>query len=138
VEYYVHRIGRTARAGRAGRAVTFAGPEDIYRLRAIQKFAPVKAASLAASLPVPATRQEEATPPPGLADRIKQAIDAGGLEREKAIVERIMADDYTSPEIASALIRLIQDRVPAGVPEHRDQEVPSARGAVRQHRRRTM
>jgi len=139
VEYYVHRIGRTARAGRVGRAVTFAGPEDIYRLREIQKFAPVKAATLAASPPVPATRPEETTPSFGLADRIKQAVDAGGLELEKAIVERIMADDYTSPEIAAALIRLIQTRVPVGVPEHRDEIPPPARGAgaVRHRRRRT-
>ncbi len=140
VEYYVHRIGRTARAGRVGRAVTFAGPEEIYRLREIQKFAPVKSASLAASPPVPVVRQEEPAPSVGLADRIKAAIDDGGLEREKAIVERIMAEDYTSPEIASALIRLIQTRVPAGEPEHRDLGLPSARGAgaVRQRRRRNM
>jgi hypothetical protein len=88
---------------------------------------------------VPATRPEETTPSFGLAERIKQAVDAGGLELEKAIVERIMADDYTSPEIAAALIRLIQTRVPGGVPEHRDEVPPPARGAgaVRHRLRRT-
>jgi ATP-dependent RNA helicase RhlE len=35
---YVHRIGRTARAGRAGKAITFiSGPRDERRLQAIQK-----------------------------------------------------------------------------------------------------
>jgi hypothetical protein len=42
---------------------------------------------------------------------IKQTIDSGGLEREEVIVGQIMADDYTSQEIAAALVRLIQNRM---------------------------
>ncbi len=112
VEYYVHRIGRTARAGREGRAITFAGPDEIYRLRAIQKFAPV----VSASAPSPAAPAEKEEPSTGLVDRIKQAIDAGNLGPETALIERIMADDYTSAEIAAALVRLIQHQAPAELP----------------------
>ncbi|WP_434802257.1 DEAD/DEAH box helicase [Paracoccus sediminicola] len=36
-ENYVHRIGRTARAGRDGRAVAFCAPGEIGELRAIEK-----------------------------------------------------------------------------------------------------
>lgn len=36
-EDYVHRIGRTARANRDGRAITFVAPEEAYRLRRIEK-----------------------------------------------------------------------------------------------------
>lgn len=36
-ENYVHRIGRTARAGASGRAVAFCSPEEVSELRAIQK-----------------------------------------------------------------------------------------------------
>ncbi|RLL64214.1 DEAD/DEAH box helicase [Paenirhodobacter hankyongi] len=36
-ENYVHRIGRTARAGRNGRAVAFCGPMEMDELRAIEK-----------------------------------------------------------------------------------------------------
>ncbi|MBV9578622.1 MAG: C-terminal helicase domain-containing protein, partial [Chloroflexi bacterium] len=36
-EAYVHRIGRTARAGRSGRAVTFVGEWDADKLPPIQK-----------------------------------------------------------------------------------------------------
>jgi superfamily II DNA/RNA helicase len=36
-EDYVHRIGRTARADRDGRAITFVNPEDMFRLRKIER-----------------------------------------------------------------------------------------------------
>lgn len=38
VEDYVHRIGRTARAGAEGRAVTFVNTEDQYRFGQIEQF----------------------------------------------------------------------------------------------------
>ena len=41
-EYYVHRIGRTARAGKAGRAFTFVIGKEVYRIRQIQQFTKTK------------------------------------------------------------------------------------------------
>ena len=37
-EDYVHRIGRTARAGNEGRAITFVGPKDQTRFHSIEEF----------------------------------------------------------------------------------------------------
>ena len=37
-EDYVHRIGRTARAGRGGRAVTFVNEKDMHSFRQIERF----------------------------------------------------------------------------------------------------
>jgi ATP-dependent RNA helicase RhlB len=37
-ENYVHRIGRTARAGKTGKAITFASEQDIYELPSIEKY----------------------------------------------------------------------------------------------------
>lgn len=37
-EDYVHRIGRTARAGAGGKAVTLVGPQDQFRFGAIERF----------------------------------------------------------------------------------------------------
>ena len=37
-EDYVHRIGRTARAGNEGRAITFVGPKDQTRFHTIEEF----------------------------------------------------------------------------------------------------
>lgn len=39
---YVHRIGRTARAGRAGRAISFLTPHDITLLHAIEEYTAIK------------------------------------------------------------------------------------------------
>jgi ATP-dependent RNA helicase RhlB len=37
-ESYVHRIGRTARAGKSGKAITFASDQDVYELPDIEKY----------------------------------------------------------------------------------------------------
>ena len=37
-EEYVHRIGRTARAGKEGKAITLCGEDDVYALENVEKF----------------------------------------------------------------------------------------------------
>ncbi len=41
-ENYVHRIGRTARAGKSGKAITFADEEFVYGLESIEKYIKMK------------------------------------------------------------------------------------------------
>ncbi len=48
-ENYVHRIGRTARAGKSGKAFSFASEQDVYGLPAIEKYIGNKIPSLIAS-----------------------------------------------------------------------------------------
>ena len=57
-ESYVHRIGRTARAGREGEAVALVSHEDVPLLRAIERLTgiTVDVASGAEHLPAPGTR----------------------------------------------------------------------------------
>jgi ATP-dependent RNA helicase DeaD len=45
-EYYVHRIGRTARAGKKGQAFSFVVGREIYKLRDIETFASTKIARM--------------------------------------------------------------------------------------------
>ncbi len=47
-ENYIHRIGRTARAGRTGRAISLASEQDVYALPAIEKYLGKKIPSLVA------------------------------------------------------------------------------------------
>ncbi|MDR1904480.1 MAG: DEAD/DEAH box helicase [Treponema sp.] len=48
-ENYVHRIGRTARAGKTGKAVTLASEQDVYELPAIERYIGKKIPSKIAS-----------------------------------------------------------------------------------------
>ncbi len=54
---YVHRIGRTARAGKDGKAVAFCAPDEMGELRAIQK-------TVGITIPVASGRQWEAMEEP--------------------------------------------------------------------------
>ncbi len=47
-ENYVHRIGRTARAGKSGKAITFASEQDVYELPDIEKYIGKKIPALTA------------------------------------------------------------------------------------------
>lgn len=38
IEYYVHRIGRTGRAGKTGQSFTFANARELHRIREIERF----------------------------------------------------------------------------------------------------
>jgi len=61
-EYYVHRIGRTARAGKKGHAFSFVLGREIGKLRAIEAYA----ATRIASMPLPPMRNaDKARPIPG-------------------------------------------------------------------------
>ena len=42
LESYVHRIGRTARAGKSGKSITFADEEYVYNLEAIEEYIQMK------------------------------------------------------------------------------------------------
>jgi ATP-dependent RNA helicase RhlE len=55
-ESYVHRIGRTARAGREGIAISFCDPEEIKLLKAVEKFIKIK-------IPVDTTHAYHGAPP---------------------------------------------------------------------------
>jgi len=63
-ETYIHRIGRTGRAGASGTAISFCTPEDIGHLRAIERLlsSPLRAASARPAPDTPSIR-------PGPADQ---------------------------------------------------------------------
>ncbi len=115
VEYYVHRIGRTARAGRNGRAITFVGPKEIYKLKSIQRFARIRITQI--PLPTPADVEEMKIS--NLIRSIKTGIDEGDNDRYIEIVERIMLDNYSSLDIAAALLKR-----EIGTRKTDDQEIP--------------
>ena len=104
-EYYVHRIGRTARAGKAGRAFTFVTGKEMYRIRQIQRFTKTKIIAQK----VPSVSDVEAIRTNLLLEKVKGVIDAGHLGKCSNLVEKLIQEDYTSLEVAAALLKMMID-----------------------------
>ena len=100
-EYYVHRIGRTARAGREGKAFSFVSGRDIYKLRDIQRYTKTKIARK--DLPTLKDIQENYTSI--MLEKIKEQIDNEDLSKYEKIIETLLEEDYTSFDIAAALLK---------------------------------
>jgi len=104
-EYYVHRIGRTARAGNPGRAFTFVTGKEMYRIRQIQRFTKTKIVPQK----VPSVSDVEAIRTNILLEKVKGIIDAGHLGKCNNLVEKLIQEDYTSSEVAAALLKIVVD-----------------------------
>jgi len=103
-ESYVHRIGRTGRAGKKGVAITFIEPREYRQLKIIEKLA--KAHIIRKQLPSSADileRQREI-----IKSRLIQTIG----NRDFATYHSIVADlapDYDPIDIAAAAIKMYQE-----------------------------
>jgi ATP-dependent RNA helicase DeaD len=95
VEDYVHRIGRTGRAGRPGVALTLLTPSERYRLQAIEAFTrqPITRTKLPTLAEVQAHRDR----------RFKHALEAllvsTDIQRERRLVTELAAS--TGQEVAT-------------------------------------
>lgn len=105
-ESYVHRIGRTGRAGRKGDAILFMTPREKYLLRAIEKATrqPVTQMQLPSLDSVNDRRIQR------FIDRIDQTISGQDLTTFREIVERFASEheDLDQLEIAAALALMAQ------------------------------
>ena len=103
-EYYVHRIGRTGRAGKKGVAYTFVVGREIYKLRDIMHY--TKSKILYEKLPT--LNDIEEIRLRNFIDKIKATIDEGKLARYVNAVESITegVSDYSTLDIAAALLKL--------------------------------
>ncbi len=98
---YVHRIGRTGRAGREGVAITFAEPREHRMLKNIEQLTrqKVEVARLPTVLDV-RNKQLEVT-----RATITETILAGDLDSYRVIVESL-SDEHDIMEIATAAVKL--------------------------------
>ena len=100
-EYYVHRIGRTGRAGKAGKAFTICVAKEIYKLRDIMRYTKTKIQQQ--KLPTLSDVEEMKTNI--YLEKIKGIIEEGHLTKYIHLVDRLMEEDYTSIDIAAALLK---------------------------------
>jgi len=120
-EYYVHRIGRTARAGRGGRSFTLVTGMDAEKIRDIRRYAKITMA------PEEAARDKPERPPerdPFL-DRLGP-LPGEDLDPFRKRIERWMGEGYSSLDLAAALLRLAES--PAGEPADNSRRFPGRQG----------
>ena len=96
-QYYVHRIGRTARAGKSGKAFSFVVGREIGKLREIEAYAATKIACI----PVPSPNVVREVKTSSLLERRKARVDAGGIERSPHRIEHLQQKGY-SPLVTAA------------------------------------
>lgn len=102
-EYYVHRIGRTGRAGREGIAFSLVVGREVYKLRDIQRYCKTKILPQA----VPSLDDITEIKAEKVLGQVKEVIEDMDLSRMIRIVEKkLLEEDYTSLDLAAALLRL--------------------------------
>ncbi|MCL2617664.1 MAG: DEAD/DEAH box helicase [Defluviitaleaceae bacterium] len=101
-EYYIHRIGRTARAGRSGKAFTFVVGKEVYKLRDISRYTNAKIQK--GKLPT-LSDIEEAKASKFL-EKVKSLVDEGQLSKYVNLAERLVGDEYSAMDVAAALIKM--------------------------------
>ncbi len=108
-ESYVHRIGRTGRAGRKGEAILFVTPRERGMLRAIERATrqPIEPMALPSVEAVNERRVAK------FLDRIDSVLQGEDLAPFRELVERYEREhDVPAMEIAAALARLVQGKTP--------------------------
>ena len=106
-EYYVHRIGRTARAGRSGKSFTFVGFKDMGRLKDIMRY--TKAAIVRAE--IPSVAEIVAIRKTKFAAKIQEQHKKGGLDEYKDIIDFLVTEGMELPDIAASLVALQMEGV---------------------------
>ena len=101
-EYYVHRIGRTGRAGREGIAFSFAFGRDMRRLRDIERYTKSKIEKH----PIPTVADVEGKKISQFFDSIKETLEEGKMTKQVQWVEEFCEkEEYSLVEICAAIVK---------------------------------
>ncbi len=102
-ETYTHRIGRTARAGKTGTAISFVSRSDTRKLFAIERLLKqkIKKEQIPNALQVVEIQKKRLT------ERLSESIQAGGLEKFEALAQEILNEMKTASqeEVLSAILK---------------------------------
>ncbi|MDD4565004.1 MAG: DEAD/DEAH box helicase [Eubacteriales bacterium] len=104
-EYYVHRIGRTGRAGKTGVSYSFIFGRDIYKLKDIQRY--TKSEILPMNPPT-ISDVEEVKLDTAIQEVLKLLETSEGYTKYTPVIERILteSDDATTLDVAAVLFQL--------------------------------
>jgi ATP-dependent RNA helicase DeaD len=115
---YVHRIGRTGRAGREGVAITLAEPREHRLLRNIEHHTKRKISVGS----VPSLHDLRARRMDLTRAALEEALEAGDLDHYRGIVETL-AEEHDVLDLAAAAVKLL-DASRDGARDEDDAEIP--------------
>lgn len=101
-EYYVHRIGRTARAGRTGTAISFVTSREYGNLKQIEKYTKTKIEKIS----IPTIKDMEKNRSSVLLDKIRFILDEKNFEKELKFLSLLEDEDYLPNHIAAAVLKM--------------------------------
>jgi ATP-dependent RNA helicase DeaD len=118
-ESYVHRIGRTGRAGREGVAITLAEPREHRLLRNIEQLTKQKID--VATVPTPMdvrSRRLDMT-----RGALRAALEEGELDSYRVVTDAL-ASEFDPMDVAAAAVKLAHQTLQADA-AHDDEHIPS-------------
>ncbi|WP_096202980.1 DEAD/DEAH box helicase [Bacillus sp. FJAT-45350] len=117
-ESYVHRVGRTGRAGKTGLAITFATPREIGHLKTIERVSKRKIDRK----PIPSFAEAIESQQQATVEKIVSTVEGGGLEPYKAMAEHLL-EETDSVTLLSAALKLLT-KEPDTTPVRLTEEAP--------------
>ena len=109
VESYVHRIGRTGRAGRTGDAILFVSPRDRKMLRIIEQVTKQKIEPML----MPTNEDINKHRIESFKYKILEGMETEGLEPYQELISEILSDDSVDPvELCAALAKMVNGNEP--------------------------
>lgn len=105
-EYYVHRIGRTARAGKKGLSFTFVTSRDYPKFREIEKYANIKMERI--DLPTKGDLERESME--NLLDRVsKNILKAEDNALYSEVLNKLLAQGHSLYDISASLLKMVNE-----------------------------
>ncbi|MFO0792811.1 MAG: DEAD/DEAH box helicase [Candidatus Brocadiaceae bacterium] len=102
-EQYVHRIGRTGRAGKTGRAFTFVVGRDIYQIKDIQRYTKSKITPQK----VPTVHDVKEIRTDLMLQKVKDVIQEGHMGKYVHWIEELLEENYTALDVAASLLKIV-------------------------------
>lgn len=123
IEYYVHRIGRTGRAGKKGQAFLFASGRDRSKLRELERYtkSPIAEGKIPTKTDLISARQTR------FAEKIKENVQQEGNDAYEELMEQLRAEGLTNEQIVTSLMRMQLGKFDTQMPDSELMETRSVR-----------
>ena len=129
-EDYVHRIGRTGRAGKRGMAITFVSGRDIYKLSFIERYTRTRIHRGK----MPTLNEVEGKRTDALLQKVRAILGGTSFAAQMPLVDRLLEEGFSSTDIAASLFVMATGAgsdTDAPPPGNKPKPTPPAKEATR-------